>query len=317
MATTAVAAATTTATGEAVAALNFASPVLVCENCSWPDSYATLRRAGNRSVLIGSAHGVGDLISKDGGKTWGRPPAAIQYPCGQHCIEAPDGRIHGFGTGDMPPFTAPDRPQRGFSFPQSWWATVSGNADISTVLEHTPETFELDFEVSCQNKSHWGGWPSQCPFWAASSGGSLALKDGQSLLTVVVPFLGGNEGATAQNTGIYAFVSNDTLQWRQRSRVATVAMFPDSGEGPSENSVARLSNGSILVVFRVDAGDGQLWIKPPCPSSSPRHPACLYANYHRSVSTDEGRTWGKPQEISNAGAAFPRLLSLGAFPYHR
>lgn len=284
-------------------AVTFEAPALVCENCSWPSSYAVLRPG----VLMGLAHGINEvMISTDGARTWAPTPTA--FPCQQQCVRAPDGRLHGFGLGPMPRFDAPDKPQSTFAFPTSRFEAGSG--PISVTTEETPIVFELDQGLQCANTSHWGGYPSQCPFWGASSGGHVALNDGQTLLTVIVAFLGGNEGASVNNSGIYALVTNDTLTWRKRSHIVTVADFPNSGEGASENSIARMSNGSLLMVFRVDAGDGQLWIKPPCPDSSPKYPGCLYQNYHRTVSTDEGFTWGAAQEIPNAGAAFPRLLAL-------
>ncbi len=290
--------------------LVFGIPSVVCENCSWPDAFVTLQQAGDQSILIGSAKGVGNVISHDGARTW--KPTDIEYPCGQHCLRDPSGRLHGFGTGPMPRFHAANVTQSTFGFPESRYATVDTNGNVSVELRLIPETFELGFGVRCAAKSHWGGWPAQCPFWGASSGGSVRLLDGQTLLTVVVPWLGGDEGATEQNSGIYGFVSNDTCAWKQRSHIVTREMFPNSGEGASENSIARLSNGSLMTIFRVDAGDGQLWIQPPCPTSSTRYPSCLYSNYFRTVSVDEGWSWMAPQEINNAGAAFPRLLNVGS-----
>ena len=139
--------------------------------------------------------------------------------------------------------------------------------------------FELDEGVACANSSHWGKFPNACPFWGASSGGHVSLSDGSTLLTSVVSYLGGSEGATKGNAGIYAFVSNDTLTWKQRSHITTIADFPDSAEGASENSIAKMSNGSLLVVFRLDGGDGQRYIQPPCPDTDRRFPGCLYKNY--------------------------------------
>ena len=209
----------------------------------------------------------------------------------------------------MPRPGAADKAQTTFTFPQNKFEAGSGAIRVTT--EATPVVFELDKGVACANSSHWGNFPNACPFWGASSGGHVSLRDGSTLLTSVVAYLGGSEGGTKANAGIYAFVSNDTLTWKQRSHIVTIADFPDSAEGASENSIARMSNGSLLVVFRLDGGDGQLYIQPPCPDTDRRYPGCLYKNYHRTVSSDEGHTWGRGQEIVNAGTAFPRVINLG------
>ena len=314
---------TVAAAPAAATVVRFGDPALVCENCSWPSRYDSLRQAHDddddatsssqsAAVILGSAHGINqNLMSSDMARTW--HPTNVEFPCvnSLQCVRAPDGRLHGFGKGPMPAFDSPDKPQSRFVFPSSWWERGSGPIQVKSEAQAISFEFSAGTAVQCANKSHWGGWPNQCPFWGASSGGHVKLLDGQTLLTVVVALLGGNEGATISNSGIYAFVSNDTLVWRQRSHIVTASQFPNSGEGASENSIARLANNSLIVIFRVDAGDGQLWISPPCPTSSPRYPGCLYKNYHRTISTDEGATWLAPREIPNAGAAFPRVLAIG------
>ena len=54
---------------------------------------------------------------------------------------------------------------------------------------------------------------------------------------------------------LYAFKSSDAADWRFASVVAE--RVPDSEEGPSENALTLLANGSVLVVFRTDGGDGK------------------------------------------------------------
>ena len=126
--------------------LAFGVPSTVCENCSWPDAFVTLRQAGDQSILIGSARGVGNLISRDGAQSWA--PTGVEYPCGQQCVQDPaTGELHGFGTGAMPPFLAPNKTQSTFSFPASRWATVDANGNVAVQLRQAPETFELGFGV--------------------------------------------------------------------------------------------------------------------------------------------------------------------------
>lgn len=42
----------------------FGAPVLVCENCSWPDTYAVVRphESADSAALMGFAHGTNDIM---------------------------------------------------------------------------------------------------------------------------------------------------------------------------------------------------------------------------------------------------------------
>lgn len=68
-------------------------------------------------------------------------------------------------------------------------------------------------------------------------------------------------------------------------------------QGPNEMDLAWLPDGkTILAMIRLDGGDG--------PKTHP------YVNYHRSVSTDRGKSWSALTAV-DAGCARPRLLQLG------
>ena len=73
-----------------------------------------------------------------------------------------------------------------------------------------------------------------------------------------------------------------------------ISGYPDSNiEGPNENAMVELTNGSILCVMRLDATGA------PVP-------------YASSMSSDGGFSWSAPQPLADdIGAARPRLLRLG------
>lgn len=160
-------------------------------------------------------------------------------------------------------------------------------------------------------------WPSvmtrHCPWWAGDASEYLMVENGtRVLMTAVVAWLNGDEGATYQNEGVHVFTSaaSDTMTWQYRTTVAKDRQVPGHGEGPSENSLARLADGkTLLAVVRFGAGDGGVLLKPTADCDAV--PSVCYTNYMRYTSTDEGRTWSGPRAIANAGSARPRLLMLG------
>ena len=122
-----------------------------------------------------------------------------------------------------------------------------------------------------------------------TSAGAVRLPDGSFVQTTVVPWLGGEFGTRAAAAGIFAWGSNDTLRWSFVGTVATAAQFPGSGEGPNEHSLALLADGSLLVVLRMDGGDGLRWGDHRT------------KNYHSSRSLDCARSWSRPVEMRDAG----------------
>ena len=99
-------------------------------------------------------------------------------------------------------------------------------------------------------------------------------------------------------TSVLAFTSTDSLTWNFASIIANASDFTSSEEGPNENDLTLLADGStIMAIIRMDAGDG--------PETHP------YKNYARSISTDGGKSWSTATPIPNVGCARPRLLMLG------
>lgn len=128
---------------------------------------------------------------------------------------------------------------------------------------------------------------------ALRTGGAdwLRLPDGSLVGSLIVQW----SSTPGKRTSIAAFHSvDDGYQWKFAGHIAR-ADDPrvQSNEGPNENSLAMLSNGTLLCVMRLDAGD-----------------AGRYHRYASSVSSD-GHSWTTATMLNGVGAARPRLLRLG------
>ena len=97
--------------------------------------------------------------------------------------------------------------------------------------------------------------PKACPLRTAGSA-TLQLPDGRVLSSMMGYFPSwGNENSSL-SYALLAFVSSDGgYEWRYAGVIA--ANVTNSEEGPCENDLTLLKNGSVLCVFRTDGGDGQ------------------------------------------------------------
>ena len=130
----------------------------------------------------------------------------------------------------------------------------------------------------------------------------IRLPDGTLLCTVIV---NGGVFEPGGRASIIAFRSADGLGWSYAGVVANYSAMVASGypyamgEGPNENSLAVLTNGSVLCVMRLDA------------TASP-------VPYASAVSTDGGFSWSEPRSLpSDMGAARPKLLHWERFAAQR
>ena len=121
----------------------------------------------------------------------------------------------------------------------------------------------------------------------------LRVSDGSIVASLIVQW--GN--IPGKRASIAAFRSVDGgYAWTFAGDIAR-ADDPrvSSNEGPNENSLALLANGSVICVMRLDAGD-----------------AGRYHRYASSLSTDNGHAWTVATMLNGVGAARPRLLNLGS-----
>jgi hypothetical protein len=53
------------------------------------------------------------------------------------------------------------------------------------------------------------------------------------------------------------YASTDLIKWEYLATMADADDYPESEEGPNEMDMAVLKDGSLLAIFRLDAGDGR------------------------------------------------------------
>ena len=124
-----------------------------------------------------------------------------------------------------------------------------------------------------------------------SAGATLALQGGGFVGTLVCVLAADR---TRGRRSVLAFVSADGFVWRWTSVVAAAAQLPGVAEGPSENALATLRNGSVLCVMRVEGQSGH------------------HSPYRSAVSDDGGESWHSLRALpAGVGSVRPRLLPLG------
>lgn len=128
----------------------------------------------------------------------------------------------------------------------------------------------------------------------------LRLSDGKGWLCSAMAWWADRHGFNTSRPNINAVVtlrSDDGYAWTYAGEVATALGLPRSEEGPSESSLAELSDGRIACVLRTDGGDG-----------APHH---AHQPYAIAFSPDLGVSWTKPRMLpAGVGSALPRLLLL-------
>ena len=100
---------------------------------------------------------------------------------------------------------------------------------------------------------------------------------------------------------IHLFESTDLLEWRWRSLVAAGNATGGAEEGANENDICVLDDGSLLVVFRRDGGDG--W---------PDH---AHRSFMEVRSVNRGESWSAPTALpAHVRSARPQLLKFPGGP---
>jgi len=95
---------------------------------------------------------------------------------------------------------------------------------------------------------------------------------------------------------IYLFESADGRSWKWRSRAAA-GVASAGEEGANENDMVVAADGSLLIVYRTDGGDG--W---------PDH---QHKPFMKVKSSDQGHTWSSPVSLpSGVLSARPQMLML-------
>jgi hypothetical protein len=237
-------------------------------------------------------YGTGFFGTLDGGRTWQVPQPWQQAAAGgsnstTFAVLSSDGtRLHNLG--DIVGATAAA-------------AAVHGN--ITSVRTNASTTFTVIggkfaatlWQAPAPNSSiSFDGIPTP-GIKSLRTGGAdwLRLPDGSIVGSLIV----GWGTVSGKRASIAAFRSTDDgFAWTFAGDIARAddPRVP-SNEGPNENTLALLANGTLLCVMRLDAGD-----------------AGRYHRYAASFSSDgKAQTWSVATMLNGVGAARPRLLRLG------
>lgn len=271
------------------ARIAFHAPVVIgagyyCDNFFGLESPIATTLVGGRV----SGDESGAYQSLDGGRSWTKADPSVALD-GIDMVRPTANSLRDFGTATEVP--NPNGLNWNFSSQTANMLALRGAVVMQTPANlPTHITFnDIPQPTTCYAK--FGG----CPFRLA--GGSLVtLSDGVTLLySTIVKFA--SQVPSKYSTSIVCFASVDGgVTWNYRSIIANSTQYPKSQEGPNENAMAVLADGSVLVVMRVDAGDG--------PESHP------YSNYESLISRDGGYTWQAQGSLPDQGCARPRLLRL-------
>ena len=255
---------------------------------------------------IAFATRVGPALSTDGGASFAHASNATfsenLLPCaGQGSCYLDIGKprpLDAAGGGGATAFASPSRTQ---------W-TASGGELVATTLQENVSFVGLPWPTVPGHFTGDTGLRSRqrlktsrgAKLLRAGFGGSAAvvLDDGTYLQTAIVS---GRLANDTDATSIVLFSSTDGASFSYFSTVAAAVDNPSSDEGPNEHAMEVLADGSLLVVFRVDCGDGT-------------HGGA-FKPYVQTRSTDGGRTWSATADVPGApGCAYPSLLRLASGP---
>jgi len=125
------------------------------------------------------------------------------------------------------------------------------------------------------------------------AGGHVLLPDGTHLQSGELVWCGHPFSGFA--TSLVAFRSKNGYDYEYAGNISLSLDLPRSSEGPNEHDMALLPNGDVLCVMRTGAGDGRGGYMP----------------FYKTLSSDGGRTWSKPEVMPNIGCARPHLVQLG------
>jgi hypothetical protein len=153
--------------------------------------------------------------------------------------------------------------------------------------------------IGCYNNS--AGNPKNCPLRLFGTA-TLRLKD-DSLLATGMAWMQDENRIAPWSYSLIAFASTDGINWEWSSIIAANVTYNGSiaEEGPSEDSLTLMKNGSVLCIFRVDGGDGH-------GTDGTGH---QHFPYQIAISNDNGKNWGPAKTLpKGVGSARPRILAM-------
>ena len=270
--------------------LTFSAPTLIATGSS-AGSYADYGFSLSPTDLLFQTSARAFVVSTVGGESWTDSRVSCAQSLNGVPVSTQPGTLRNYGT-----VTVVKNETARYTAFYSNGATaysLQPSGAFSCAAEAVNISFVgLPLPSSCDKAGAFG-----CPF-RLGGGGQVTLTDGSLLYSAIV-FWGSPDDKGVIPSSIVAYGStNGGRTWIYRGTIADATDFPDSQEGPNENDISLLSDGSVACVFRLDAGDG--------PDTHP------FSHYFLRTSTDGGRTWSAGALLPTAGSARPRLRHLGA-----
>lgn len=265
------------------AAVHFEAPVVVGRHYFWANGVVGF---GDGKTAIGQAEGSTFYSTADAGATWA--PVSLRTPRGgsaapqtEATVLSADGKtLHDVSSVAE---SSSGESSTSFNASTSCYFTRLANGSVSAVVKDTLLIFR--------------GLPKPATGFRTDGRGYVKLADRSLVMSITLDW------------GVVAYSSLDGgFAWDYTGTILDAANAPDSEEGPNENDLALLSDGSIICVIRLDAGDGRKTLPP---DMKPHH----MLSYVKTVSKDGGKTWSKAASLIDTrgmmmGCARPRLLGL-------
>eukprot|EP00729_Bicosta_minor_P006105 gene6105-11830_t len=254
-----------------------ASTVTIGRHYFWANGVMGME--GGKQAL-GEAEGSNFYTTTDYGASWSltalNVPSGGAAPSTEATILSKDGiTLHGFGNVANTPNSS--AAYSSFNSSKADFYSCNGNGTFVVETRDTLITFK--------------GLPQPAKNFRTDGRGYVRFpSDGSLVMSVILEW------------GVVAYKSVDGgYAWNYLSTILLGTDVPHSEEGPNENDLALMADGSIICIIRLDGGDGR-----------PDH---YMLPYTKVVSKDGGQTWSKATSMTDTrgqmmGCARPRLLGL-------
>lgn len=191
------------------------------------------------------------------------------------------------------------------------YISPTGNVNVNVTAVTAPQTTRFylgekkgSFARSVDRPFRISGLPHISGFRVGSAASSLWLRDGTLLATSVTTGIG---HARAGFLSVIALHSSDGgFNWQFSGVVASADEVAYAHEGPSENALAHLANGSVLCVMRVEGESGH---HSPYVSKISDDGGRSWKHL-RALAAWPGTSWPGEKEATGPGCVRPRLVAL-------
>ena len=276
--------------------LEFAPPVLVGEGTGSDAAYAF--PPSSMGPLVAGPNDT-FVVSGDGARTWNATEDRSHFLDSHAYLFASAAEAHTLQE------TTVDNMEHIFEAPMT---NVSSEKDGFTEVTWSASTASVQ-KVRGSGVIRYVELPKPVWYFRTNSGNVIVAEDAANdktrfLQTCNVLFVSDAPAGARPHkpapTSVVLFASADGLLWRFVSVVMAPEDSPQSVEGPNESALTQLASGALLVVVRIDGGDGGN-LKP----------------FAWTVSSDHGTSWSAPTTMRDSsgrviGAARPKFLRVGS-----